>query len=254
MTSLFISYSRKDIESARRLTEAFKGQDWNFWIDWEGIPPTVDWWKEIEKGIEESDVFIFLISPDSSKSKVCKQEIEHAAKNGKRLIPVVVRDIKVAEAPAELSPLNWIFLREVDDFESAFGKLMSAIKTDYDWVQKHRQLQVKALEWERSKRENSFLLHGKELQDGESQLVANASKEPYPTELHREYVLKSRQATDRQRRRTTSIAITGAIVLAVLAVFGFVQAGLATEQANVAKTAQANAESETFARATAQAN
>ena len=64
MTNVFISYSRKDKEAARRLTEAFQGQDLDFWIDWEGIEPTVDWWREIEKGIEAADNFLFLISPD----------------------------------------------------------------------------------------------------------------------------------------------------------------------------------------------
>jgi len=106
MASLFISYSRKDIDFARKLTEAFKGQDLDFWIDWEGIPPTVDWWKEIQKGIEEADIFLFLISPDSVKSKVCNQEIDHAVINGKRLIPLVVRDIQAEEAPAKLASLN----------------------------------------------------------------------------------------------------------------------------------------------------
>src|SRR6266508_1293574 len=105
MASLFISYSRKDIEVARRLTDAFKGQGLDFWIDWEGIPPTVDWWREIERGIEGADIFLFLLSPDSARSKVCKQEIEHAAKNGKRLIPVVVMDINAGDAPAELKSL-----------------------------------------------------------------------------------------------------------------------------------------------------
>ena len=161
MASLFISYSRRDVEAARKLTDAFKGQDLDYWIDWEGIPPTVDWWKEIEKGIEEADAFLFLISPDSIKSKVCKQEIDHAVKNAKRLIPVVVRDTTAQEASSELSHLNWIFLRESDDFNLALGKLVTAIKTDYEWVQVHRQLQVKALEWERSGRESSFLLTGK---------------------------------------------------------------------------------------------
>jgi hypothetical protein len=192
MTSLFISYSRKDIQFARKLTDVFKAQDLDFWIDWEGIPPTVDWWKEIQKGIEEADIFVVLLSPDSCKSKVCKQEIEHAVKNGKRLIPIVVRDITGAEVASELSALNWIFLREGDDFFSGFGKLMVAIKTDYDWVQSHRQLQGKALDWERNNRENSWLLHGKELAAAEAQLAANSSKEPYLTNLQREYVSRSR--------------------------------------------------------------
>src|SRR5215208_6247339 len=142
MASLFISYSRKDIEAARKLTEAFKGQGLDFWIDWEGIPPTVDWWKEIEKGIEEADIFLFLLSPDSAGSKVCRQEIGHAVKNGKRLIPVVVRDIKSDECPNELRFLNWIRLRENDDFNLAFDQLITALKTDYAWVQAHRQLQA----------------------------------------------------------------------------------------------------------------
>ena len=35
------------------------------WVDWESIPPAVDWLEQIFRGIEESDAFIFLISPDS---------------------------------------------------------------------------------------------------------------------------------------------------------------------------------------------
>ncbi|HLO33844.1 MAG TPA: TIR domain-containing protein [Anaerolineales bacterium] len=259
MASLFISYSRKDLEVARKLTGALQGQDLDFWIDWEGIPPTVDWWQEIQKGIEEADIFLFLLSPDSATSKVCREEIEHAVKNGKRLIPLVVRDVK-GETPAALSSLNWIFLRAEDDFNLAFGKLITAIKTDYAWVQAHRQLQVKALEWDRSSRENSFLLRGKELSDAELQLATNTSKEPHPTDLQREYVLRSRQAGDRQRRSITAIAIVGLIALAALAIFAFVQAGLArtaeataVANASVARTAEANAVNNENARATAQA-
>jgi WD40 repeat protein len=242
MSSLFISYSRKDIDFARKLTEAVKGQQLDFWIDWEGIPPTVDWWEEIETGIEEADVFVFLISPDSSSSDVCRREIEHAVKNGKRLIPLVIRDIKAETAPRQLSALNWIFLRASDDFETSFGTLMSAIRTDYEWVQVHRQLQVKALEWERNHSETSFLLRGRELQDAEVQLVANALKEPQPTELQRKYVLNSRQEVDRQRRRTTVITTIAGIVLAALAVVAVIQAGRATSNFNEAQKQSSTAQ------------
>lgn len=246
MASLFISYSRKDIEFARKLTEAFTEKDLDFWIDWEDIPPTVEWWQEIEKGIEEADIFLFLLSPDSAKSKVCKQEIEHAAKNGKRLLPIVVRDIKANESPSELSQLNWIFFREIDDFEGSYEKLITAIKTDYGWVQIHRRLQVRALEWERGNKDNSFLLRGKDLQDAEAQLVANSGKNPNPTNLQTDYVLKSRQASNRQRRITTGIAIAGVIALAALAVFGLVQANLATDNARDAQSQAATARAESI--------
>ncbi len=65
MARLFISYSRKDIDAVRKLTQAFSDQGMECWVDWEDIPPTVDWWQEVEKGIEESDIFVFNISPDS---------------------------------------------------------------------------------------------------------------------------------------------------------------------------------------------
>ena len=158
MAKVFVSYSRKDIEFAKRLTAELQKSDLDFWIDWEGIPPTVDWWKEIEKGIEEADVFLFLISPDSARSTVCVQEIDSAVKNGKRLIPLVVRDIKGDETLSQLGHLNWIFFRESDDYDSSLKKLLTSIHTDYDWVQSHRRLQMKALEWERNHKESSFLL------------------------------------------------------------------------------------------------
>jgi len=249
MAKVFISYSRKDTEFAKKLTGELQKSDYDFWIDWEGIPPTVDWWREIEKGIEEADIFLFIISPDSATSKICGQEIDTAVKNGKRIIPVVTREIEWEDTPPQLGHLNYIFFSREDDFDTATKKLLTAIQTDYEWAATHRRFQVKALEWERSEKENSFLLRGKDLQDAEEQLATNTSKEPHPTDLQREYIHKSRQVADRQRRITTGISIVGIIALAALAVYGFIQAGLATanateaeNQAAAAQTAQANAE------------
>ena len=248
MSTLFVSYSRKDIESARRLTGAFQEQGLDFWIDWEGIPPTVDWWQEIEKGIEEADIFLFLISPDSCKSSVCKREIEHAVQNGKRLIPIVVRDVKADEAHERLGHLNWIFLRESDEFSRSFEKLITAIHTDYEWVQVQRQLQLKALEWERSAQKSDFLLRGEELREAELQLAANSSKEPHPTDLQRDYVLRSRLARERQRRVVGGIAVGVIVALALLSVVALAQAGAARRaeatavtNEGIAKTAEAQA-------------
>jgi len=249
MAKIFISYSRKDIDFAKQLTAELQNSDLDFWIDWEGIPPTVDWWREIEKGIEEADVFIFLISPDSAKSKICGQEIDTAVKNGKRIIPIVVREIEWEDTPPQLGHLNYIFFSREDDFDTAVKKLLTAIHTDYEWAATHRRLQVKALDWERNNKENGYLLRGKDLQDAESDLATNTSKDPYPTDLQREYVFKSRKVTDRQGRIITGVSIVSVIALIALAVFGFLQAGLATNnaataQANlvIAQTAQVNAQ------------
>jgi hypothetical protein len=194
MKQLFISYSRKDTEFAKQLSESFAAQEMDAWVDWQDIPPTVDWMKEIQKGIEEANIFVFIVSPDSIRSSVCAEEVAHAIKNGKRIAPVVAREVDMKEAPATLSHLNWIFFsRPQDKFEEAFEKLITAVRTDFDWVQTHGRLQVNALEWERSQKENSFLLRGSELKDAEAQLLVNSEKSPKPTALQREYVSISRR-------------------------------------------------------------
>jgi formylglycine-generating enzyme required for sulfatase activity len=217
MAKIFVSYSRKNIDFAKRLTGVLQEREMDFWVDWEGIPPTVDWMQQIQKGIEEADTFLFIISPDSVKSKVCKEEIGIAVKNGKRLIPVVVKDVAWDETPPELSHLNYIFFRESDDFDAALSKLLTAIDTDYGWVQTHRRLQVKALEWERGNKDSGFLLRGKDLEDAEQQISIHATTNPLPTDIQREYVLKSRQETDRQSRiRTTSLSAAVIVMLGII--------------------------------------
>src|SRR5262249_30601184 len=92
-----------------------------------------------------------------------------------------------------ITHLNWIFFsRPQDEFESAFGHVWSAIHTDYEWVQAHRRLQVRAIEWDRHQREESYLLRGKDLQDAEAQLLVNHEKNPRPTELQHAFVQDSR--------------------------------------------------------------
>jgi TIR domain-containing protein len=194
MKQLFVSYSRPDTEFTRRIAERLEADGLEAWVDWQDIPPSVDWMKEIQKGIEDADVFLFLVSPDSIASPICADEVGHALQNGKRIIPLIVRDIDAKSAPTTIRHLNWIFFsRPQDEFERSFGHVLSAIRTDYDWVQVHRRLQVKALEWHRNHTEESFLLRGKDLQDAEAQLIVNGEKDPHPTELHTVFVSKSRE-------------------------------------------------------------
>lgn len=195
MKQLFISYSRKDIEFAKRLTESFAAQNMEAWVDWQDIPPSVDWMKEIQMGIERADIFLFIVSPDAIRSEVCAQEVSHAVLNGKRIIPVIAREFDSTNAPATITHLNWIFFSRPDDnYETAFEKLMTAVHTDYDWVQAHRRLQVKALDWVKGQNETSYLLRGRELKDAEAQLLVNGQKSPHPTDLQREYISKSRDS------------------------------------------------------------
>jgi hypothetical protein len=94
MTDTFISYSRKDIAFAKIIHESLQSSQLETWIDWQDIPPSVDWFEEIKEAIEQADTFVFIISPTSVKSEICSKEIAHAELNNKRLIPIgVVRRV-----------------------------------------------------------------------------------------------------------------------------------------------------------------
>ncbi len=250
MTDLFLSYSRRDKEFAEKLHAALATQGRDIWVDWEDIPITADWLQEIYDGIDAADAFIFVLTPDSAQSEVCGWEVKHAAEVGKRLIPVVHREVTKEGDREKIHPSinahNWLFFREEDDFDATFKLLTDALDTDLDHVRNHTKFLVRAKEWEDKERNNGFLLAGDELTEAESWLSHSSGKRPEPLELHQEYVYQSRKAATRRQQQLIVASLGAAavsILLAIAAVFGFTDAN---QQRNIANDqrdiAQRNAE------------
>ena len=55
------------------------------WVDWEGIPPSADWMRQIEAAINAADAIMCVLRPEFVASVVCGHEVTHAAKQHKRL-------------------------------------------------------------------------------------------------------------------------------------------------------------------------
>jgi WD40 repeat protein len=216
MAKLFVSYSRKDSATAHKLIEAFKGIQQDVWVDWESIPPAVDWLEQIFRGIEASDAFIFLISPDSIASEVCKVEITRAAINNKRIIPIVLRDVDPKITPDNIRKLNWTFIRETDNFEEGLAKVKTAIELDLDWLEEHRRLQVRSLEWHR-KKDPSLLLRGRDLRNARHMLATATAKDPIPTDLQKTFI----EYSLRSERNRTIVLFAGSLALIAMAVLSF---------------------------------
>jgi WD40 repeat protein len=247
MSNIFISYSRKDLITAEKIINALTKDDLVPWVDWKSIPKGEKFEREIQQGIEEADVFLFLISPDSIQSNWCYKEIDHAVSNAKRIIPIVIRDTDSKIIHPEISKRNWIFNRDhQDDFNAAIEETLKTIQTNYEWVKYHTKLQVKALDWGRRK-DSSRLLWGRELREAEEQFSQiGISDDPQPTDFQRQYILTSRRNEERQRRQISLGLSIGLIIMIILAV-------VAWNQRNKAVTAQATAVAESNIRATAQA-
>lgn len=222
MSDVFISYSRRDIAFARLIREALQESEIDTWIDWERIPVGERWWQEITQAIENANVFMFIISQHSIGSKVCRDEIDLALKNHKRIIPILVDEMSADEIQAfvpELPQYNWIIfqrdqifsLEEIPpaegdqpedsqialpkrpQFEDALTRLNTAIHTDWEWVKYHTRLQVDALRWENNAADSSYLIGGTVLEEAEQRLFQASGKQPQPTELQVRFVTASRQ-------------------------------------------------------------
>jgi formylglycine-generating enzyme required for sulfatase activity len=91
--SIFISYARANAtlvgEIANRLSRDFS---YSVWMDVTHLPGGKDWMEELARGIQQSEIVLFMATPKSCASRYCKLEIEHALKHGKRVIPVILEE------------------------------------------------------------------------------------------------------------------------------------------------------------------
>ncbi len=214
--SIFISYSRRDADFVRRLHLALEARQRDTWVDWEGIPPSAEWMREIEAAIDAAEAVVFVISPDAVASAVCLRELAHAEAQNKRLLPVVCRDTDAAAVPLALARLNWVRFDDRDGFDDAVCTLLQAVDTDLDWVRAHTRLLLRATEWASKARNPGLALHGSELEAAEQWLVAGPTKEPRPTALQTTYVIESRRRATRRRMQFLGATTAAAIVIAVL--------------------------------------
>jgi WD40 repeat protein len=245
MADVFISYAREDLDFVRRLHAALAERKLAAWVDWEGIPPTADFLREIHAAIEAADTIVLALSPDWAASSVCSQEAAAALDNGKRLVPLVCREVESDQLPPAVAALNWIFFRESDDFERSFGLLIAAIETDLVRVRALTRLLVRAVEWDKQKRDPSYLLRGVDLVQAEQILAAGESAKPQPTPLQREYVLASRLDAVKRQRRTIGALSGGLVVALLLAALAFWQYRVAEQRRESEQIARLEAERKT---------
>jgi WD40 repeat protein len=250
MTDLFISYSRNNIEFARQLVNSLLEQNYtheDIWIDWDDIPASADWWHEIEIGIESSDNFVFILSPDSLSSKVCADELAYAVSLNKRLIPIIyIEPPKTTPIPPELRKYNWIFFIDKNAYDISIKKLVEALVTDIEFVHLHTRLLQRAIEWDSKAREVSFLLTGLEIIEAEKLIIDGQIKRPEPLELQIQYIDQSRILNKRRRQRSRSLFI-GLLIAVTVGIFSII---FATRSTNSLADVQRREESARNAQAT----
>ena len=190
--SAFISYSRADRQYAERVAIELRRRSHEVTRDLDDILPSEEWKGRLETLITEADVIVFLLSPKSAASEVCRWEVDLAQNLNKKIAPIVIEDIEGSQIPEMLSRLNYIFATERDRFDNAIDSLCDAINIDVDWMREHTRLTRLALQYEKAGNRSCDLLTERALTDAEKWLLGRPISIPSVAEKVIDYIEASR--------------------------------------------------------------
>ncbi|MDX2416519.1 MAG: TIR domain-containing protein [Xanthomonadales bacterium] len=117
---IFVCYSHKDKEMVYPELAWLRDQGLNIWYD-EGISPGEEWPERIAWAIENADKILFYISPDSTQSRICRDEVRLARTEGKSIVSVQLK-------PTEL----------VGGLELTLGSSQAIVKDRYRTLEDYR--------------------------------------------------------------------------------------------------------------------
>lgn len=122
---VFISYSRRDAATMRRVRDHLEGLGLQVWTDETLTPGTEYWTHAIERAIEDSGCLVVLMSPDAKGSPWVGRELNYAATQGLRIFPLLVAGSPRDSIPLMLSTTQWSDIR--GDFDGGMLHLLNAV-------------------------------------------------------------------------------------------------------------------------------
>lgn len=123
---VFISYSKADADWARSFAEALKQRGVRVWLDQFQIAAGESLREGLETGLRESDVFVALFDPASSLKPNFFFELGAAISMGKRVVPIVPRELEESTLPLEVRSRRYLVK---DSPENTADELAHALVT-----------------------------------------------------------------------------------------------------------------------------
>ena len=103
--NIFLSYSRKDKAFARKLAKDLENAGHVVWWDLTHIDGGDRWAREIEEGINQSEILAVIVSPNSINSEWVEKEFIFASKRGMKIVPLLYEH---CELPIWLLNLQYV--------------------------------------------------------------------------------------------------------------------------------------------------
>lgn len=99
MTQVFLADADADRDCQEQIRLALLGEGITVWSSRTDIQSGKDFQTEINRGIENTDNLVVLLSPQALSSTYCLREIQYAFALNKRVIPLLIEPIGL--------PLPW---------------------------------------------------------------------------------------------------------------------------------------------------
>jgi hypothetical protein len=114
MTTVFLSYSRKNQVQAGALADDVKALGHQVWMDQELSGGQV-WWAKILERVRDCDVFLCTLARESLESEACRRELAYAVVLEKPILPAMIADgVSPHLLPPQLASLQIIDYRASD--------------------------------------------------------------------------------------------------------------------------------------------
>jgi hypothetical protein len=123
MQQIFISYSRKDIDFARKLAGDLEKAGYDVWWDLTDLRGGDDWVRVIPAAIESSAYFIVVLSPNSAASDWVAKEYTQALNLRKKIIPI---QLEPGPVPFALNTINFVNFSN-GEYADRFKELLLAL-------------------------------------------------------------------------------------------------------------------------------
>lgn len=91
---LFISYAHADSKKVVQLAEILETAGHDVWFD-SALAGGENWWRSILANIEQADVFIFALTPQSTASAACRAEYQYALDINKPILPIMLAEAEL---------------------------------------------------------------------------------------------------------------------------------------------------------------
>jgi hypothetical protein len=124
---VFICYSSKDEDNARRVLAHTEEHGFTCWISSRDVHPGRNYQESIVRAIEHTGLILFLFSENSNNTGEVKKELSLGSSFGKPVIPLRLSQIRPNGAlQYELATCQWI--DACDRFEEALVQVVTAVE------------------------------------------------------------------------------------------------------------------------------